>query len=113
MTLPELIQHLRDLEAKATENLTDKILDKWEIQLKPAVTGTFPVDDANELIRLSRLGLKLEEAIEVISFYAVKENWKREWIGEFPIHEQTNSKTDVDQGQKAREFLARLKEGKK
>lgn len=41
--------------------IDEKLLDKREQALRPAITGTFPADDARELIRLARLGLWAEE----------------------------------------------------
>ncbi len=46
-----------------------KMLDKWEEKLRPALTATFPADDALELIKLARLGLNhqvLDESVKVL-----------------------------------------------
>lgn len=41
--------------------IDEKMLDRWTETLRPALTATFPVDDARELIRLAHLGLWAEK----------------------------------------------------
>jgi len=41
--------------------IDEQMLDRWAKNLKPAITATFQVKHARELIRMARLGLWVEK----------------------------------------------------